>query len=804
MKYRKTSAFLLAASIVLCSAGCNGDVKPPESESAVQEQTSSELTSGESSTTTAATSGKSSTTTAATTSAPEKEQPKQPKSFSSATMLDLKNMDVRFKENGRDLFYDFFDTVTEEKHSLSLRDNMIFVDSDDIEIFTRSTSTALREDSWEFTLALSKTGYVKHKAFPSGYDIQWEDVEFSINPDCSEGIKPEKCRLGYEVSFDFKAPMTTYGFVKLNEGGKGEFILDPAYARGLPLLSGHPDNMRFNINGKEIYADTLSFEFSYSEGEYPAFEKEYAYVKASVGGWMNVDFVVNADGTSYYRNSIGGGFDFETVTEDTDKAINDPYSMVVQSAADKDPLMTEVYDAIMADIGTIHNENTTGIVLLDMDFDGTPEVLTSELRFDIIEGADDPSAYQWGVDVDVYRVKDGGLKYIDTIYNKHMEVYSITNNLGLKTLPDGTKAWFSSSYKGRDEGREGVDYLYTLEGDTLKHTEVFGYGDEYQFTDEGITMTANQYYMGEKMIPDIIHEELTPEEMEGAFSDTHLDWGGVSSYWGDMWELFGFAREAYCEDIEVSYFLYSPWLSNIVQDGSRYDISRINRKEDLQIYELTPREVSFNIANLVDEFFLGEYNSAEYKYEYYFLGDYAKPVIYLYPEETTEVSVSVEFADEGEITVSYPEYNDGWSVTAHPDGTLFDEDGNEYYCLYWEGEGSAALDMSRGWCVNGADTAAFLREKLMYIGLTAREANEFIIYWLPLMQKNEYNIITLHTEEYDAAVPMTVTPAPDSMIRVFMTYAPAEEWVNIVPQELPTYERNGFTVVEWGGGIIDN
>lgn len=128
-----------------------------------------------------------------------------------------------------------------------------------------------------------------------------------------------------------------------------------------------------------------------------------------------------------------------------------------------------------------------------------------------------------------------------------------------------------------------------------------------------------------------------------------------------------------------------------------------------------------------------------------------------------------------------------------------DENGDEYYCLYWEGKSGAIMDKSKGFCVAGKDTAKFLREKLMYIGLTAREANEFIIYWLPKMQDNPYNIITLHTADYARIVPLTVSPAPDTQIRVFMTYKSSDASVDIQEQTLPHYERNGFTLVEWGG-----
>ena len=58
----------------------------------------------------------------------------------------------------------------------------------------------------------------------------------------------------------------------------------------------------------------------------------------------------------------------------------------------------------------------------------------------------------------------------------------------------------------------------------------------------------------------------------------------------------------------------------------------------------------------------------------------AKPVIYLYPEQKTMVSVSLDYA--GTLTATYPAYEDGWHVTAEPDGTLYDEAGNEYSYLF--------------------------------------------------------------------------------------------------------------------------
>lgn len=177
-----------------------------------------------------------------------------------------------------------------------------------------------------------------------------------------------------------------------------------------------------------------------------------------------------------------------------------------------------------------------------------------------------------------------------------------------------------------------------------------------------------------------------------------------------------------------------------------------------------------------------------------------KPVIYLYPEEQTWVNV--ELTLDGELTCTYPAYKKGWTMTAYPDGTLVDDAGQTYNYLYWEGETRTTWDMSQGFCVKGADTAAFLEDALEKLGLNRREANEFIVYWLPLMEENPYNIISFQEDTYTSAAALAVTPTPDTVIRVFMAWQGVDAPVAITPQTLTAPERTGFTVVEWGGTEI--
>ena len=177
-----------------------------------------------------------------------------------------------------------------------------------------------------------------------------------------------------------------------------------------------------------------------------------------------------------------------------------------------------------------------------------------------------------------------------------------------------------------------------------------------------------------------------------------------------------------------------------------------------------------------------------------------KPVIYLYPEEETDAEVKLDL--DGEFTYTYPEYKDGWNVTAYPDGTLKDESGNTYPYLFWEGKLNTEYDFSSGFCVKGEDTEALLRDKLAYMGLNQTETDDFIDFWLRFMQDNPYNVISFQTSAYTDAAKLSITPQPDTEIRVFMAWYGSETAVDIPEQNLTPAHRSGFTAVEWGGQMI--
>ena len=181
----------------------------------------------------------------------------------------------------------------------------------------------------------------------------------------------------------------------------------------------------------------------------------------------------------------------------------------------------------------------------------------------------------------------------------------------------------------------------------------------------------------------------------------------------------------------------------------------------------------------------------------------AKPIIYIYPEE--EIKVTVKLGNIEKLTTTYPKYEGKWDVLAKPNGTL-KYDNKEYYALYWEGKNTSTnKNITEGFCIKGEDSAKFLEEKLEILGLNRREAEEFIVYWLPQLEGNQYNLIRFETlDEINNNMPLIVEPKPETMIRILMEFKGTETYKEIPEQQLEKIERKGYTVVEWGGTNLDD
>ncbi len=761
MKRKQLLALFLALSLLLC--GCASDDPVPDEIPRDETTTSSEAVTAE-------------PVPPFTSSPPENDSPAENLSVGSGETLDRIPYGDLIKANltapdavreilwiPETLEYSNIRYISQNEISIS---NLGFLTRlSTREMGETALSDAAKAENWHFGL---DTDIITHG-----------DPTLRVGKFENGTLPIESAELSYMVQFE--EPRTFRGFVRIRIStvNKLEIIFEPADLREIPLLSRQERDLTFTVNSETVIADTISAEVSYGarniaseiEKQIGVGNTDYVYAEFTLDS-----LTVNYDTATGYQNYAHNVADFKILTDDTAAVIRGDRIFGRETDSEQ---AESLYSELMSGFDRFYDDEVVGVVLLDMDFDGEPELLVSKKT----EGEENQNC----IDVSVYRLENGEITLLDTIAGITNSAFGDNGRssavLGLKTLANGKKAWFAMTgeYK-TNENRGGcleTGKLFTLENGKIREEELFSLWQLLNGTME------LKIYFGD-----------TPAEF--------FDNGGKTVFrtpWGDEVEepgAYGYynLKNAYCESIEQSVYLLSDWL---VPTG-RWLNNFIVTNPEVR-FSPSPRDTANAVAFLVDSYCFGDYSADFGGYVYNFHEAAAlKPVIYLYPEEKTEVSVSVDFPNGGAFTCTYPEYGEGWRVTALPDGTLYDESGNEYYCLYWEGAGLPLSDSGEGWCVSGEDTADFLREKLLEIGLTAREANEMIIYWLPILQKNPYNLISFRFEDYDRAAPLTVSPKPDTLLRVFMTYTPMEEPTEPKPQNLPHYERNGFTLVEWGGG----
>ena len=67
-----------------------------------------------------------------------------------------------------------------------------------------------------------------------------------------------------------------------------------------------------------------------------------------------------------------------------------------------------------------------------------------------------------------------------------------------------------------------------------------------------------------------------------------------------------------------------------------------------------------------------------------------------------------------------------------------------------------------------------------------------------LQSPSDYGI-SFQTDRYVDAAKLEVAPVPDTVIRVFMAWKKSDSFLSLSAQNLTAPERQGFTLVEWGG-----
>jgi len=178
-----------------------------------------------------------------------------------------------------------------------------------------------------------------------------------------------------------------------------------------------------------------------------------------------------------------------------------------------------------------------------------------------------------------------------------------------------------------------------------------------------------------------------------------------------------------------------------------------------------------------------------------------KPVIYLYPESDTELSVQLK--TKGNLTFSYPDYSKGWKGMAHPDGSI-DINGTHYPYLFWESEQRFnTVDQELGgFVINRKNVVESLEKYLTELGFNDKEKTDFITFWGPQLQQHEEVMIQfVLNDACDEFATLEIEPKPAHLNRVYMIWSTTNDLKPIFPKQqlLKKLERDGFDVLEWGG-----
>ena len=178
-----------------------------------------------------------------------------------------------------------------------------------------------------------------------------------------------------------------------------------------------------------------------------------------------------------------------------------------------------------------------------------------------------------------------------------------------------------------------------------------------------------------------------------------------------------------------------------------------------------------------------------------------KPNIYLYPETKTEITVTFDRPEL--LTVSDPLYGDGWTVTAHPDGTLEDA-GGKYGFLFYESLADPSIfRLDEGFVVKAEQREQTYRRVLEAYGFNEQEILDFIEYWTDYLEPGvDYVMYPLLTEGVDAEMPVRFSVQPDNIFRLWFGFVRYEGGAVPEPEIVPM-DRSGFEAVEWGGAVLN-
>jgi hypothetical protein len=178
-------------------------------------------------------------------------------------------------------------------------------------------------------------------------------------------------------------------------------------------------------------------------------------------------------------------------------------------------------------------------------------------------------------------------------------------------------------------------------------------------------------------------------------------------------------------------------------------------------------------------------------------GAAAAPNIYLYPETAGNISVKLTFTDVSSVfTHTDPEYADGWNVWVEPSGLIDDS----YDYLYYAGELRSRFQLKEGWAVEEEIVFQWFEEIMLEMGFNQNETDDFIEYWVEHLPPSPcYHIYPQDTDLVGAHVAIDIEPVPDTLERMWFYIDKTDHCEALLePEGVVPFEREGFTVIEWG------
>ncbi len=278
--------------------------------------------------------------------------------------------------------------------------------------------------------------------------------------------------------------------------------------------------------------------------------------------------------------------------------------------------------------------------------------------------------------------------------------------------------------------------------------------------------------------------------IEALCPNTKIISTNISNNYKSNWNDILLENNNYTENYNLDYISNNNIDSKIVIEWNNIENNQTIAESGIDWFHIMPKLNSGDLNDVMID-------TIEIENKHKHWEDY-KPIIYIYP--TSETKVNVKLWTPENLSHTYPKYNsEKWrNVTAQPNWELEDMDTwRKLYALYREWKSDIKTNFDEWFVVEWKDIIPFLEEKLAILWLNEREAEEFIVYWLPQMENNKYNLIRFETKaEQDGNMPLNITPTPDTVIRVMMDWKAIDEPIDIPEQQLITPERSWFTVVE--------